>query len=64
MKLSSYQKLKRENKMLRHQIYSLVRKPDSEEAFFIKTSYDIQFKLEDALWFGTTKLTHSVWDNV
>ena len=46
MKLSSYQKLKKENLKLKREIRTLVDNPESIEAFRISQSYKFEFDTE------------------
>jgi len=54
-KLSSYQKLKRENKRLKQKIYFLIKEPDSSEAVMIRTGYILQYNILDTIMFGCSK---------
>ena len=51
--MTSYQKLKAENKRLRQDIYNLVRKKNEIEGIATFMKYDIQYSCEDMVWGGS-----------
>lgn len=54
-KISSYQKLKEENKKLRQDIYSLVRSADKIEGKQVWMRYDMLYRMSDIVWFGDSE---------
>lgn len=51
-KLSSYQKLKLENKQLRVDIYKLVIKENEETGIITKIKYKISFDIDNQICYG------------
>jgi len=51
--MTSYQKIKAENKKLREIIVTLIINPDSADAHHIKLLYKIQIAAENAIMFGS-----------
>ena len=51
-KLSSYQKLKQENRKLKKEIRELVVNPESSKSKLIATRVDLEAQLEESIWFG------------
>lgn len=51
-RLSSYAKLKLENEKLKHEIYLLLKEPDTMEANLVKIRYLLSYSVVDAAMFG------------
>jgi hypothetical protein len=54
-KLTSYQKLKLENKNLMQNIFNLVVKENEIEGILTKAMYSITFKINDLIMFGSSE---------
>jgi len=54
-KLSSYQKLKAENKSLKEDIYNLVMIDDRPEGSITRGRWLLQFKADEIMWFGDSR---------
>lgn len=52
-RLSSYQKLKKENEQLRDEIYTLVRESETTKGIMLKMQYNIHFDTIDAIMMGS-----------
>lgn len=52
--LSDSKELKKENKQLNDDIYTLIEKPGSADALFIIIRYEARKELDDLFWFGDT----------
>ena len=51
--MTTYQKLKAENKKLREALREVVLRPDSGESGLIKSAVKMQASAEKAFWFGS-----------
>jgi 1-aminocyclopropane-1-carboxylate deaminase/D-cysteine desulfhydrase-like pyridoxal-dependent ACC family enzyme len=60
--MTSYQKLKAENAKLKHDIYTLIRKPNTMEGVLTNMQYDIMFSIEDMVWGGSFNTEHKTFD--
>jgi nucleosome binding factor SPN SPT16 subunit len=52
--MTSYQKLKEENKKLKQDIYNLIRHENDMVGMVTKMNYNRQFELNDFVWQGST----------
>jgi nucleosome binding factor SPN SPT16 subunit len=52
--MTSYQKLKEENKKLKQDIYNLIRHENDMVGMVTKMNYNLQFELNDFVWQGST----------
>jgi len=52
-RLSSYQKLKKENERLRNEIYTLIRESETEKGIMLKMRYNIYYDQIDAIMMGS-----------
>ena len=55
--MTTYQKLKAENKKLRESLQELVLRPDSGESALIKYSVKISASVENAFFFGSPEVS-------
>lgn len=52
--MTSYQKLKAENRLLRKQLEIVSTKPNSHEANVILMKYKLSYDMENVLWLGNS----------
>jgi len=55
-RLSSYEKLKAENKQLKQDIFTLLKKADTMEGQVTKARYLLSYSFSDAVMFGDTSI--------
>lgn len=53
--MTSYQKLKEENKKMRRHIHLLITNPECDGAIVLRMMYKTKFSLENLVWFGSTE---------
>lgn len=55
--MTTYQKLKAENKKLKEDIYNLIRKEKEMIGIQTRMRYELEFQLEETIWFGSYNST-------
>ncbi len=53
--MSSYQKLKSDNKQLKKDIYNLIRQADKLPGLSTKKRYEMEYDLYDSVMFGSVR---------
>lgn len=51
--MTTYQKLKAENKQLKEDLFNILRRPDSDEGIIARSRHELMYDLNDVVWFGS-----------